>query len=99
METTARCLPLRTSAYRSAHPRLKTERKRLSVCSFATGRLVVTQKMFFFDVKSPSEARRLLAREPLRLPTETVPLAHSLGRVAALKIVAPHDLPEFCRSV
>jgi molybdopterin molybdotransferase len=55
--------------------------------------------MFFFQVKSPSEARRLLERETPPPARETVPLAASRGRVAARPIDAPHDLPEFDRAV
>src|SRR5207244_1977622 len=52
-----------------------------------------------FHVKTPSEARRLLDREPPLPPVETLPLAATRGRVAARPIAAPHDLPEFDRSV
>src|SRR6059036_3123341 len=55
--------------------------------------------MFFFQVKSPTEARRLLERETPLPATETAPLAQARGRVAARPITAPHDLPEFDRSV
>src|SRR5436190_14487093 len=55
--------------------------------------------MRFFQVRSPSEARQLLDRELPLLPTETVPLAEARARVAAREIAAPHDLPEFDRSV
>jgi molybdopterin molybdotransferase len=53
----------------------------------------------FFHVKRPSAARKLLAR-PIPPPgIETVPLAAAHRRVAARLIAAPHDLPEFDRSV
>src|SRR5207244_7820035 len=55
--------------------------------------------MQFFHVKTPSEARRLLDCEPPRLPVEALPLAAARGRVTARAIAAPHDLPEFDRSV
>src|SRR5438552_1699205 len=55
--------------------------------------------MQFFHVKPPSEARRLLDCEPPRLPVEALPLAAARGRVCARLIAAPHDLPEFDRSV
>src|SRR5438067_1416273 len=55
--------------------------------------------MFFFHVKSPSEARRLLERKSPLPAVERVPLASARGRVAARPIAAPHDLPEFDRSV
>src|SRR5438094_4631394 len=55
--------------------------------------------MLFFQVKRPSEARRLLERETPRPAVESVPLAAARGRVCARPIAAPHDLPEFDRSV
>jgi molybdopterin molybdotransferase len=55
--------------------------------------------MLFFEVKTPTEARRLLAR-PAPLPAaETVPLPDALGRVLAADVRSPIDLPEFDRSV
>jgi molybdopterin molybdotransferase len=55
--------------------------------------------MLFFEVKTPTEARRLLAR-PVPLPAaETVPLPDALGRVLAADVRSPIDLPEFDRSV
>jgi molybdopterin molybdotransferase len=50
-------------------------------------------------VKSPSEARLLLDRETPLPTVETVPLLAAHDRVAARPIAAPHDLPEFDRSV
>ena len=55
--------------------------------------------MFFFHVKCPSEARRLLDRPVPHPAVERVPLAAARGRVAARTIAAPHDLPEFDRAV
>lgn len=55
--------------------------------------------MFFFHVKSPSEARQLLERETPQPALEVVPLAVARGRVAARAVAAPHDLPEFDRAV
>jgi molybdopterin molybdotransferase len=55
--------------------------------------------VFFFQVKSPSEARLLLDRGPSPPTVETVPLAAARSRVCARPITAPHDLPEFDRSV
>jgi molybdopterin molybdotransferase len=55
--------------------------------------------MRFFQVKSPSEARRLLDREVPLPGVETVPLPAARDRVLARGIVAPHDLPEFDRAV
>jgi molybdopterin molybdotransferase len=54
---------------------------------------------FFFHVKTPTEARRLLNRETYVPKVETLPLAAARGRVCARPIAAPHDLPEFNRSV
>ncbi len=55
--------------------------------------------MLFFQVKSPAEARRLLARPGAPLLPETVTLREGLGRVTASVIRSPIDLPEFDRSV
>lgn len=55
--------------------------------------------MLFFQVKSPTEARRLLSRPGRRLPSETAPLSAALGRVTASAVCSPIDLPEFDRSV
>jgi molybdopterin molybdotransferase len=55
--------------------------------------------MLFFNVKSPSEARRLLDRPTPRPATESVPLLNARGRVLSRPVAAPHDLPEFDRAV
>lgn len=55
--------------------------------------------MLFFQVKSPSEARRLLRRPGPAVEAERVALASALGRVTAEVVRSPIDLPEFDRSV
>jgi molybdopterin molybdotransferase len=55
--------------------------------------------MLFFEVKSPTEARRLLDRPAPPPAAETVPVPEALGRVLAEDVLSPIDLPEFDRSV
>jgi molybdopterin molybdotransferase len=55
--------------------------------------------MLFFQVKSPSEARRLLMRPGPPPAAEVVSVRDALGRVTASEVRSPIDLPEFDRSV
>jgi molybdopterin molybdotransferase len=55
--------------------------------------------MLFFNVKSPSEVREILARPTPPPRCETVALDAALRRVLAADVTAPEDLPEFDRSV
>jgi molybdopterin molybdotransferase len=55
--------------------------------------------MLFFEVKSPTEARRLLDRPALPPAAESVCVPDALGRVLAADVRSPIDLPEFDRSV
>ncbi len=53
----------------------------------------------FFNVLPPDEARALLLRHLTAvLPAETIPVPESVGRVTAVAIYAPHNLPTFRRS-
>lgn len=55
--------------------------------------------MQFFQVKSPSEVRALLARVPPAIGEETSPVRAAGGRVLARDALAGVDLPEFPRAV
>ncbi len=54
----------------------------------------------FLTLLSPDESRSLLlAQLPQPQPvSETIDVASSLGRILAEDVVAPHPLPDFCRS-
>ncbi len=53
----------------------------------------------FFNVLPPDEARELLFKHLTKvLPAENVPVQEAVGRVTAVAISAPHNLPTFRRS-
>ncbi len=56
--------------------------------------------MEFFDLKPVEEARAIFLKAcPQRSPhTETVPLSEALGRITAVPVPAPEDLPPFPRT-